>query len=191
MKTVKNLLAALMLLSGPVAFAMDGEDGSRTPTPAVNEQGDQTPATSRLERARDFANSLYKETCGRYIPGMYLKSQYAKADENANRVKAAFQNFAHNHATAVNRMKVAGALGTTAAVIGGGALLTYKLIKKYGKTVAKKAKALFSKEEKAQANAKPAPKKKANAKPQVATNWKGGRRAAPAHGGCANGRCGR
>jgi len=225
MKTVKNLLAALLLLSGPVAFASGeyntGVDGITsvvsepqhpapvspnapvTPNappvvdegdaPTVVDKGDapteaQGPDNTKglWEKVCDFANSAWDKSYG-HLPGMSLKCEYPEAANGANRASAAFQNFAHNHATAVNRMKVTGALGTTAAILTVGVLRTYKLIERYCKTVAKKAKGLFN----SKANKKPAPKAKANARPQVVTNYKGGRPAAPARGGCANGRCGR
>ena len=103
--------------------------------------------------------------------------------ETATGVKAKFQRFAHQHPAAVNRMKVGGLAGLTAAMIGGGAYGIYKFVKsQYGKKAAAKVKALF----KGEANAKAAPAARPAA---VRTGWRPNRNAGASAGSCAGGRC--
>jgi len=188
MKSVKNLLAALMLLSAPIAFA-----------------GGDAPQKSFGTKVREAALKVWAKTYGR-LPGMSLEDGYVNPDckqnedgsyainpdgspviETATGVKAKCQRFAHQHPTAVNRMKVGGAAGLTAALIAGGVAGVHKLVKsQHGKKAAAKIKALF----KGEANKKAAPAAAARrAAPQAARGWKPNRNAGMNAGSCAGGRC--
>jgi len=175
MKSFKNLLAALMLVSSPIVFAMEGDAPVQADAPA----GD--PAPGCFAKARELAGKAAAWT-----------NQNAEAGYNMSFAKLP-------KAPAYTPVKAGVAFGATLAALGVSTWAVVKLVKsKYGKAAAANVKALFKKDEaQAKANAKPAPR--AAAKPAV-VGFKPNRNAGMAcaggqcgvaRGGCANGRCGR